>query len=389
MMSPYCRHALKRFQTLSTASHFSGGSSSKTATLPRDVRISDDFADDDLGCSPLLSTSPSALAQPPTRTPSSVKRRLFNSISPGHVTQNTDVNTKKQYHNTSDSQASPSVAVSVLSPLPVSKSLPTPVLKRRSLHFKELSNSPSITRRTLPHVNNTASSAEITPNKLQESHLDEQQRVIDILNTQVTPSSGVNVIGDFSGTHSLPTTPGYHSDVQYITPQTLESLLTDIPQEDKNVVIIDCRYPYEFNGGHIQGAVNIYTKETIHEELLSSSSRHRNERTIVIFHCEFSSERAPNMYRFLRKQDRAVHADRYPQLHYPEMYVLHGGYKAFYEQCGTEQCQPKSYRPMLHQQYQLEFIQCRRKTKMWGRYKSWHRADVQRVAITLLFHDNV
>ena len=389
-MSPYCRHALKRnFQTLSTASHFSGGSSSKTATLPRDVRISYDFADNDLGCSPLLSTSPS-LAQPPTRIPSSVKRRLFNSTSPGHVTQNTDVNTKKQYHNTSDSQASPSVAVSVLSPLPVSKSLPTPVLKRRCLHFKELSNSPSITRRTLPHVNNTASSAEITPNKLQESHLDEQQRVIDVLNTQVTPSSGVNVIGDFGVTHSLPTTPGYHSDVQYITPQTLESLLTDTnKQGDKNVLIIDCRYPYEFNGGHIQGTVNIYTKETIHEELLSSSSRHRNERTIVIFHCEFSSERAPNMYRFLREQDRAAHADCYPQLHYPEMYVLHGGYKAFYEQCGTEQCQPKSYRPMLHQQYQLELKNCRRKTKMWGRYKSWHGADVQRVAGPSLFYEDV
>ena len=211
--------------------------------------------------------------------------------------------------------------------------------------------------------------AEESPNRSSPCDLDQQQRVIDILDTSETPSDGKVVIGDFSGTHSLPTTPGYHSDVQYITPQTLESLLTDTnKQGDKNVLIIDCRYPYEFHGGHIQGAVNIYTKETIHEELLSSTSRHRNEQTIVIFHCEFSLERAPNMYRFLREQDRAVHADRYPQLHYPEMYVLHGGYKTFYEQCGTEQCQPKSYRPMLHQQYIDDLKRSQEKTKTADKY---------------------
>ena len=180
----------------------------------------------------------------------------------------------------------------------------------------------------------------------------EKQRIIDLHATPETSSDGAIVIGDFSGTHSLQTTPGCHSDVQYITPQTLESLLTATnKQEDKNVLIVDCRYPYEFNGGHIQSAVNIYKQEHIQEELLSSSSRHRNQRTIIVFHCEFSSERAPKMYKFLREQDRAVHADCYPRLHYPEMYVLHGGYKAFYEQCGTEHCQPKSYRPMLHQEY--------------------------------------
>ena len=139
---------------------------------------------------------------------------------------------------------------------------------------------------------------------------------------------------DFSGTHSLQTPSGYHSDVQYITPQTLKSRLTATnKQEDNNVLIVDCRYPYELNGGHIKSAINNYKKEHIQEELLSSSSRHRNKRTIVVFHCEFSAERAPKMYRFLREQDRAVHAECYPRLHYPEIYVLS---KAFYEQCGTE-----------------------------------------------------
>ena len=35
-------------------------------------------------------------------------------------------------------------------------------------------------------------------------------------------------------------------------------------------------------------------------------------------------------YRFLRSQDRELNKDRYPKLNYPEVYLLEGGYKAFY-----------------------------------------------------------
>lgn len=35
--------------------------------------------------------------------------------------------------------------------------------------------------------------------------------------------------------------------------------------------------------------------------------------------------------RFLRKFDRDSNKDCYPQLHYPELYLLEGGYKNFYE----------------------------------------------------------
>ena len=99
-------------------------------------------------------------------------------------------------------------------------------------------------------------------------------------------------------------------------------------------VIIDCRYPYEFKGGHIQGALNIYTQKGIYEEFLKSDEHRKksasNKRTILIFHCEFSSERGPKMSRFLRKNDREANKECYPSLHYPELYLLEGGYKAFY-----------------------------------------------------------
>ena len=57
----------------------------------------------------------------------------------------------------------------------------------------------------------------------------------------------------------------------------------------------------------------------------------KQKRVIIIFHCEFSSERGPSLLRFLRNQDREINQDIYPYLHYPELYLLEGGYKSFYE----------------------------------------------------------
>lgn len=35
--------------------------------------------------------------------------------------------------------------------------------------------------------------------------------------------------------------------------------------------------------------------------------------------------------RFLRNKDRQLNKDKYPNLNHPEVYLLHGGYKAFYQ----------------------------------------------------------
>lgn len=52
------------------------------------------------------------------------------------------------------------------------------------------------------------------------------------------------------------------------------------------------------------------------------------KRLVLVFHCEFSSERGPRMCRFVRQKDRMMNL--YPNLHYPELYILKGGYKEFF-----------------------------------------------------------
>lgn len=60
--------------------------------------------------------------------------------------------------------------------------------------------------------------------------------------------------------------------------------------------IIDCRYPYEFEGGHICEALNIFTQEKIVSELFEKEMEvDPTACSILVFHCEFSSERAPKL----------------------------------------------------------------------------------------------
>lgn len=57
-------------------------------------------------------------------------------------------------------------------------------------------------------------------------------------------------------------------------------------------VIIDCRFEYEYEGGHIATAVNYNDKDKLADKLFKLSS---TSRTLLIFHCEYSAHRAPIM----------------------------------------------------------------------------------------------
>lgn len=188
------------------------------------------------------------------------------------------------------------------------------------------------------------------------------------LGTLLDISGHKNMVGDFSGPYSLPSIPGQHNDLKCLRPETVARVLNnEYPTVEAH--IIDCRYPYEYNGGHIKGAKNIYTKEQILREFLENPKKSQTgKKTILIFHCEFSSKRGPDMSRFLRSRDRSQHLNEYPKLSYPELYLIEGGYKAFFSEC-KEYCEPQCYLTMLdenHSQDLKRFSQFSKRSKSEG-----------------------
>ncbi|XP_055980751.1 M-phase inducer phosphatase 3 [Sorex fumeus] len=171
------------------------------------------------------------------------------------------------------------------------------------------------------------------------------------------------LIGDFSKVCVLPTVSGRHPDLKYINPETVAALLTGKFQDlIEKFYIIDCRFPYEYLGGHIQGALNLYSQEELYNFFLKKPivPLDTQKRIIIVFHCEFSSERGPRMCRFLRAEDRALNC--YPALHYPELYILRGGYRDFFPEY-MELCEPQSYCPMHHQDHKAEMLRCQSQTR--------------------------
>ncbi|KAK3096286.1 hypothetical protein FSP39_025342 [Pinctada imbricata] len=178
-----------------------------------------------------------------------------------------------------------------------------------------------------------------------------------------------NLIGDGSCSYSLPTIPGKHSDLTSITCHTAADLLNG---KYNGVVgsytLIDCRYPYEYEGGHIKAAMNIHWRQEQQvAKLLHSRDNVVDDkiRHIIIFYCEFSSERGPKMCRTFRQKDRSLNKDNYPHLNFPELYLLHDGYKAFYETY-PELCEPRDYKPMLHKDHAADLRHFRSKSKSWS-----------------------
>uniref|UniRef100_A0A1B0CRA2 protein-tyrosine-phosphatase n=1 Tax=Lutzomyia longipalpis TaxID=7200 RepID=A0A1B0CRA2_LUTLO len=212
-----------------------------------------------------------------------------------------------------------------------------------------------------------------------------------IMNALSRSMTNPDLIGDFSKPFCLPLLEGgRHKDLKSISVHTMSNLLRGCYGDSvATFKVIDCRYPYEYEGGHIAGSVNLYTQEQILEELVTAKTEVADmgdaKRHILVFHCEFSSERGPKLSRFLRNHDRHCNEDSYPALHYPEMYLLHGGYKEFYETY-PDLCEPRSYRQMLDPGYCEEYKNFRAKSKSWtgdGKVTSTNRLMKSRSRLML------
>jgi len=215
-----------------------------------------------------------------------------------------------------------------------------------------------------------------------------------------------NLTADTRSQLALPTVKGAskNHDLKNIDCHTMANVLEGrYKTKLSKVRIIDARYCYEFDGGHIRGAENFgaWDEEAFLREFFPPSltakpfklaaaaaptscantspskitkdqdppskaeAQEEEKREILIFHCEFSSARGPALMRKLRSMDRQLNKLTYPALHYPECYLLHDGYKVFYENY-PELCHPRAYVQMADKNFSQEERKFHRKSKTWA-----------------------
>lgn len=128
--------------------------------------------------------------------------------------------------------------------------------------------------------------------------------------------------------------------------------------QNRNIVLVDCRFQFEFRHGHIRNSINISSPLdaqkfiNMHSELLNHLdvveelklqkfpshfdlaklyklffTKPAFRESIIIFYCEYSSQRAPNLYNLVRALDREM--NKFPELSLPNIFVLEGGFQKF------------------------------------------------------------
>lgn len=111
----------------------------------------------------------------------------------------------------------------------------------------------------------------------------------------VSPTGALDSIMDIDDTPKLHL-PHFTADEESL-PRITKSTMIDILdgkycQNYDRSIVIDCRFEYEYNGGHIDGAINVNSKEDLADTLFDSGD---DVNTLLIFHCEYSAHRAPIM----------------------------------------------------------------------------------------------
>lgn len=188
--------------------------------------------------------------------------------------------------------------------------------------------------------------------------------------------SNLHTVMDIDELHQ-PTLPHFFQEgspdsIPRISQQTfLQVLDGNYSKNFDESLIIDCRFEYEFDGGHIDGAVNFNDKDLLATHLFAKDS---SRKMLLVFHCEYSAHRAPIMARHIRKQDRTANLDHYPKLTFPEVYILDGGYNAFFSR-NRDRCFPQNYVEMGDKDHantcELEMGRLRQNRSKFGRAQTF------------------
>ena len=90
--------------------------------------------------------------------------------------------------------------------------------------------------------------------------------------------------------------PHFHSEEESLPRISKETMIDVLDgkfgQHFERSLVVDCRFEYEFKGGHIDGAVNYNDKDELVDQLFGAPP---SGNTLIVFHCEYSACRAPLM----------------------------------------------------------------------------------------------
>lgn len=114
----------------------------------------------------------------------------------------------------------------------------------------------------------------------------------------LAPLPAVPVSHDESedGDHILPSFVTEGNAVRRIRNNTLIDALNG-KYNDKidELIVVDCRFEYEYTGGHVKGAINCNTLDQMQEKFFGNLQEEAQCTRVIIFHCEYSAHRAPRM----------------------------------------------------------------------------------------------
>jgi rhodanese-related sulfurtransferase len=178
----------------------------------------------------------------------------------------------------------------------------------------------------------------------------------------------------------IPIMVSFLATIPHITPQTfLRILQGEFDQTFEKWVVLDCRFQHEYVGGHVCGALNLTTLE----ELKELYDYYLGRQVCFVFHCEFSQERGPMWAQTFREFDRIrnLKEERGHKLHYPCIYIVHGGYQAIFGAVG--QVTTGSYKQMhdiANEMEEKSFIECQanfrhKSRRVCDRQTLWALAD--------------
>ena len=163
-------------------------------------------------------------------------------------------------------------------------------------------------------------------------------------------------------TYATPSSNCQNSFLRYVSCSTVAAMLQGhrLTPRIRKGWVVDCRFAYEYYGGHIQGAVNFPPRRV--DELRRWLNERLDRNTAVVFHCEFSKARAPRICREIMGFMRHLQQN---------IFVMRSGYSQFHKQY-PEWCSSRA--PLRDDEYAASSLTLPRRpaTREQNRYVPMH-----------------